>query len=209
MITLFDFETSGNCYKIRLMLSFLGLEYSRKTVDIGKDENRTEAFLSLNPRGHIPVLVDGDTVIWDSQAILVYLARQYGDERWLPLDSLGLSQILQWLAVSETEIQFGIQRARAVLKFGRQWNYKECQELGHKGLDVLNHQLTHSKWLAASRPTIADVGCFPYVALAAEANISLDSWPFVQQWVDRFTQLPNYVSEVSAKFNPSKSHYHT
>jgi glutathione S-transferase len=181
MITIYDFETSGNCYKIRLMLSFLGLEYNRKRVEIIKGENRTEAFLSINPRGHIPVLVDGETTIWDSQAILVYLARQYGGESWLPLDPIGITKVLQWLAVSKTEIQFGLQRARAILKFGRPWNLKECQELGKKGLDVMEQQLKSSEWLSASHPTIADISCFPYVYLTPEANISLDSWPGVKE----------------------------
>ena len=81
MITLYGGPLSGNAYKVRLLLTLLGLEFEETVVNLQTGENRTESFLALNPRGQIPTLVDGDVTVWDSQAILVYLARRYG-EAW-------------------------------------------------------------------------------------------------------------------------------
>jgi glutathione S-transferase len=190
---LYDFERSGNCHKVRLLLSLLGLDYERVAVDTTKGESTSPAFRQINPRGQIPVLEDDGTLVWDSMAILVFLARRYGGEKWLPNDALGEARVMQWLAVSENELLFGLARARTVLLFGRSFDLEQCQREGRAGLEVMEGQLTGNDWLAADRPTIADVACFPYVALAHEAGISLEPYPAVHAWVDRMKRLPGYV----------------
>lgn len=82
---LYDLSLSGNCYKVRLFLSLIDQPVELIPVDLLKGEHRQPAFLALNPRGQVPVLLDADVQVVDSQAILVYLARRYGDERWFPL----------------------------------------------------------------------------------------------------------------------------
>ena len=109
MITLYGTPVSGNAYKARLLLSLLGLEFEEIDVNLMSGENRTESFLALNPRGQVPVLVDGEATVWDSQAILAYLARRYG-EAWLPADPVAMAEVMQWLAVSENELLFGLAR---------------------------------------------------------------------------------------------------
>lgn len=99
---LYDFHASGNCHKVRMLLSFLGLAYESIPINVRRNESQTPEFLALNPRGQVPVLADGDTVLWDSQAILVYLARAYGQE-WLPLDALSMARVMQWLALAQDE----------------------------------------------------------------------------------------------------------
>src|SRR5512143_2542859 len=118
-LRLYDLDLSGNCYKVRLLLSMLGLDYQKIPIDTRTGESQTAEFKRLNPRGQIPVLADGEVVIWDSMAILVYLARRYGNEQWLPSDALGEARVMQWLAVSENELLYGLARARAALKLGR------------------------------------------------------------------------------------------
>lgn len=83
MLKLYDLHRSGNCYKARLLLSFLRLEYEKISVNANAAENRTPEFLQLNPRGQLPVLEDDGQVLWDSTAILVYLAAKYGEGQWL------------------------------------------------------------------------------------------------------------------------------
>lgn len=100
MISLYDFTLSGNCYKVRLMLALLGLEYKAIPVNLKEGEHMEAEFLKRHPFGKVPVLVDDNTVIWDSQAILVYLAHQYGDEDWLPSDAESMGKITQWLSVA-------------------------------------------------------------------------------------------------------------
>jgi glutathione S-transferase len=193
VLKLFDSPLSGNAYKVRLFLSLLDIEYRKMPVNLGAGDNRKEEFLAKNPRGQIPVLEDGNTVLWDSQAILVYLARRYGGEDWLPLEPGPMARVAQWLAVSENELLFGLARARAVKKFGRAFDLKACQEYGIGGLKVLEDQLGNRDWLAEHRPTIADVACYPYVALAPEGEIPLGGWPNVLGWIRRVQGLPGYV----------------
>ena len=134
MIKLYDSPLSRNAYKVRLFLALLGIEYRIIPVDLRAGENRRSDFRAKDPRGQIPVLEDGETVVWDFQAILVYLARRYGGEDWLPLDPAPMAQVAQWLAVSENELLFGPARARAAVKFGRAFDLEACQEYGKGGL---------------------------------------------------------------------------
>lgn len=194
---LYDFELSGNCYKVRLLLGMLGLEYERVPVDSSKGETQTPAFKTLNPRGQIPVLEDGELRLWDSLAILVYLARRYGDpERaggpWLPADAVGEARVMQWLALSENELLYGLARARSVLRFGRPFDLAACQAEGRAGLDVLEGRLQDRQWLEGEGATIADIACYPYAALADEAGVALGPYPAVRAWLERFANLPAY-----------------
>jgi len=195
-IKLYDFPLSGNCYKIRLMLSMLGLEYECIHTDILAGDTLTAEFKQLNPRGQIPLLQDDDAVIWDSMAILVYLARQYGDERWLPQDALQQARVMQWLAVSENELLFGLARARVVKLFNRPFNFEQCQAEAKAGLATIEEQLATQTWLATEHPTIADVACYPYISLAHDAEIDISDYPNIQRWMADFESLSGWVSQI-------------
>jgi glutathione S-transferase len=190
---LYDRELSGNAYRVRLLLSLLRLKHEAVNVDLSKSENREAWFLKLNPRGQVPTLDDDGTIVWDSMAILVYLARKYGGEKWLPIDPQGMAQVMQWLAIMENEILYGLAKARIICKFRRPGNLEEAQLLGRKGLDVLEQRLAAHPWLALDHATIADIGCFPYVALAAEGEISLEPYRSVRGWIERIKALPDFV----------------
>jgi glutathione S-transferase len=194
LLTLYDFPLSGNCYKVRLLLAMLELRYQRIRIDsTTPTATQTPEFRRINPRGQIPVLVDGDSTIWDSMAILVYLARREQRTDWLPNDARGEARVMQWLAVSENELLYGLARARATKRFDRPFNLAQCQQEAHAGLNTLNLQLEQSPWLCGETATIADVACYPYVHLAPEADVSLDEYPAVREWVARIETLPNWV----------------
>lgn len=190
---LYDRGPSGNCHKVRLLLSILGLEYEKVPTDLGSGENRKPEFLRLNPRGQVPTLTDGDVTVWDSQAILVYLARRYGGEEWLPTEPAAMAEVMQWLAVSENELMFGLARSRQTKKMNGPWPWDLVSKLGQSGLAVMNEHLAGHDWLALDRPTIADLACYPYVALAHEGEISLEGYPAVRAWMARIQALPGYV----------------
>lgn len=198
---LHDLERSGNCYKIRLFLSILGLPYERKAVNLHAEDNHRPEFLALNPRGQIPVLEDRGTAIWDSTAILVYLARTYTDNSWLPLDALPMARAMQWLALEQNEGRYGLARSRAMaLKspstFARTGNTEQSHALAVTGLRLLDGQLQRSAWLVAERehPTIADLACYPYAALAPEGGIDLTPFTAVNDWIRRIAALPGYTA---------------
>ena len=193
MIKLYGAPLSGNAYKVRLLLELLGLEFEETVVDLQTGENRTESFLALNPRGQIPTLIDGEVTVWDSQAILVYLARRYG-EVWLPGEPAAMAEVMQWLAVAENELLFGLARARAVRFFGRDFDLASCQAYGRAGLEVLEQRLAGHRWLAAGKPTIADIACMPYAALSHMGGVPLDDYPAVRGWIDRVRELPGFIA---------------
>jgi glutathione S-transferase len=195
-LKLYDHERSGNCYKVRLLLSMLDLAYERVPTDTTAGATQTPEFLRLNPRGQIPVLSDGETVIWDSMAILVYLARRYGDERWLPSDALGEARVMQWLAVSENELLYGLARARVTLLFNRPFDLEQCHRDARSGLEAMEQQLGDHEWLAAEHPTIADLACYPYVSLAEVGRFSLQPYPAVRAWLARVDGLAGWVPMI-------------
>jgi glutathione S-transferase len=195
---LYDLERSGNCYKIRLFLSILGLEYDKKPVDAAAGELQSQAFLALNPNGLVPVLVDGETTIYDSAAILTYLALVHGGERWLPLDPLGLGRVIRWLTFEQAEGRYGLARARAqVLELATpltaSGSLTESMALADSALGTYDRQLSGSAWLAGDEPTIADIACYPYIALIPDAGISLEPCAAIRRWMDAVESLPGYV----------------
>lgn len=192
-LTLYDFPLSGNCHKVRLLLSMLGIDYERVTVDVINGETASPEFMYLNPRGQVPFLVDGDVRIWDSMAILVYLARRYGSRTWLPDDPADEARVMQWLALAGDELLYGMARARAVRRLGRSFDREQCQQEGNQGLAVMESRLDHADWLAGIHATIADLACYPYVALADEAGVSLAPYPGVRAWLSRVEALPGWM----------------
>jgi glutathione S-transferase len=192
-LKLYDFPLSGNCYKIRLLLSMLGLPYQRETIDSTSGETQTAEFKQLNPRGQIPVLIDGDVRLWDSMAILVYLARRYGDEQWLPADALGEARVMQWLAVSENELLYGLARARITVLFDKPFDLEQCHREARPGLEAMERRLGEGDWLASDHATIAEIACYPYVALAHQGQVSLEPYPQVQAWLKRVEALEGWV----------------
>lgn len=187
-------ERSGHCYKVKLMLAFLGLGYERIKVDRRRGDNRTPEFLGLSARGLVPVLEDDGEVIWDSQAILAYLGARYGSPDWWPESPDQIAKVMQWLAVAQGEIQLGLQRARAITRTGRAGSLEEAQQIGARALSLLDAQLARQPWLALGRPTVADVACYPYVALAPEGGVSLTPYPAVRGWLASFESLPGFVA---------------
>jgi glutathione S-transferase len=198
MLKLYDLDRSGNCYKIRLLLSLIEQEYEKISVNVNAGENETPEFLALNPRGQVPVIDDNGTVLWDSTAILVYLASVYGDDSWLPREPYGQAQVMQWLALEQNEGRYGLARARAVaLKnptaFARLGNMDECRDLAQQALGVLELRLNQADWLVGKQISIADIACYPYVALAPEGGIDIAKFQAVAAWINRIELLPNYT----------------
>jgi glutathione S-transferase len=193
MLKLYDLERSGNCYKVRLLLSLLGLAYERVGVGLAAGEHKQPAYLAINPLGQVPALADDGVVLRDSQAILVYLARKSGGEDWLPADAEGLARVTQWLSFAANELNAGCARARAIIRFGRKGHLGDTQTFAASTLAVLDAHLGGRRWLECGRPTIADIACYPYVALAPEGEVPLDAFAAVRAWIGRVEALPGYT----------------
>jgi glutathione S-transferase len=193
-LKLHDLELSGNCYKVRLFCALLGLPLELAPVDYLGGAHKKSPVIDLNPFGQLPVLEDGDVSLRDSQAILVYLARKYGGESWLPTDAAGLAQVLSWLMVAENEIACGPADARLHDKFGADLDIDLARQKAEHILRLLEARLDKHDWLVLDRPTIADVACMPYVALSHEGGVSLAPYPAVRAWIDRIKALPGFIT---------------
>lgn len=197
MIKLYGHELSGNSYKVKLLLELLGIDYEWIKVDLTKSEQKAPEYLALNPFGQIPALVDGDIKLADAQAILVYIARQYGGEQWLPMNALSLAQVIRWLSTTAGEIRQGPEFARRYHLFNATYvNLDHAQQQSEFILQQLNQHLSACQWLECDRPTIADIAVFPYVALAPDGKIDLTPYAHVLAWIDRIKQLPGFIPMV-------------
>lgn len=190
---LYDLELSGNCYKVRLFAALVGIGLERVPVDISDGAHKRSPVIDLNPWGELPVLTDGDVVLRDSQAILVYLARQYGGNQWWPDGAAQQGEVMQWLSTAANEIHSGPNAARLIDKFGAPLNKERTQEVSAKILPLIDRHLSQHQWLALGRPTIADCAVFPYLAVAWEGGVTLDQYPAIQAWIKRIQALPGYI----------------
>lgn len=190
---LYASRLSGNCYKVRLFLGLLDLDFELTEVDMRAGEHKRAPFLALNPLGQVPVLVDGEVTLADSQAILVYLARSYAAPSWLPLDPLPLAQVTRWLSIAANEIQHGPATVRFSALFGVKLDVELAQRRSAAILAFMESHLTQHAWLVGGHPTIADVACYPYIALAPDGNIDLQPFPQLLRWMARVEAWPGYI----------------
>lgn len=190
---LYDLALSGNCYKVRLFAALAGIPLEIVAVDFLAGEHKRAPLIELNPWGELPVLVDGEVVLRDSQAILVYLARRYADDAWLPAEPAAMAAVVQWLSTAANEVQNGPCAARLVDKFGYALDKADTLRRAARILPLIDARLADHDWLALGRPTVADCAVFPYVALAPEGGVALDDFPHIRAWIARVRALPGFV----------------
>jgi len=204
-MTLYDLELSGNCYKVRLFAALAGVELKLEPVDMPGGAHKQPPLTDLNPWGELPVLVDGETVLRDSQAILVYLAREYGGHQWWPDGAAQQGEVMQWLSTAANEIHHGPNTARLIDKFGSPLDKNRALNVSAQLLPLINTHLSKHPWLALGRPTIADCALFPYLALSWEGGVSLEPYGAIQDWIERVKALPGYIgmpgTEKAGKHN--------
>jgi len=191
---LHDFTLSGNCYKARLFLALLGHEVELQQTDLPGGAQRRPEFLALNPRGQVPVLVDEGQAIYDSQAILVYLAKRYADSSWYPQDALSQARIASWLSFAVNEVAKGPGQARLHRLFRMPGDLQQAQQRAVQVLELVDAHLAHHTWLAqGAAPSIADLAVYPYIALAGDGGVDLTPYPHLAAWFARIRALPGYI----------------
>lgn len=197
MFTLYDFAPSGNCYKLRLTLAVLGIEYERVPIDILQGGSRTEQFLKINPNGRVPVLQtpEGD-YLPESNAALWFLA---SGTSLCPLSRLQQAQTLQWMFFEQYSHEPFIATSRywvsildASEKYRRE--LKEKRVKGYEALNVMEQHLRQNAYFVSGECSIADIALYAYTHVAHEGGFELDNYPAIQAWFGRVEQLPNFVS---------------
>jgi glutathione S-transferase len=185
---------SGHAHRARLFLSLLGIAHELVQVDLMGGAHKAPAFLQMNRFGQVPVLDDGGTIVSDSNAILVYLAKKHRRADWLPETPEGAAAVQRWLSVAAGQIAFGPAAARLVTLFGAKFNAEEVIARAHAVLKVIDEELADRKWIAAETPTIADVALYSYIARAPEGNVDLSIYRNVNAWLGRIEALPGFVA---------------
>lgn len=193
LIKLYDFELSGHCHKVRLFLSLLDIPFESININLPKGEHKSDFFLDLNSFGQVPVMQDGDLVIADSNAILVYLALKYDPlSVWLPVNPLIQAQIQRWLSAAAGPLAFGVANLRAARVFKRTADLR-AQEISDKLLSAMNYELSKSKFLCTVKnPTIADIAMYSYTAHSPEGGINLAQYENIVNWIKDIESLPRF-----------------
>lgn len=196
MFKVFGMSSSGNCYKIKLLLEQLKLPYEWQEIDILKGESRTPQFLEKNSNGRVPVLeVEPGIYLSESNAILCYLAE--ATPLWAG-DKYERAQILQWLFFEQYSHEPYIAVARFIAKYvpkdhPRQAMLPQLREKGEQALHVMEQHLARQKFFVANRYSIADIGLFAYTHCAADGGFDLDKYPAIGAWLERVQAQPNFV----------------
>ena len=199
-LVLHEYANSGNCYKIRLLLAFLGLPYQRREYDILKGETRTEAFLAgVNANGRIPVLEVDGRFLPESNAALYYLAK---GTRFLPDDAWAGADVMKWLFFE----QYNHEPNVATMRFWKTMvgldNLTDTQRLlvplkeaaGDAALRLMDEHLDGRRFVSGDALTIADIALYAYTHVADEGGFDLKSYPNVNAWCEAIALQPGYVA---------------
>ncbi|MFD4837109.1 glutathione S-transferase family protein [Achromobacter sp. NPDC058515] len=202
MLTLYDHPRSGNCYKVRLFLSLIGLPCRREFIDVLARKNQTEAFERISAWRQVPAIEDDGLALWDSHAILLYLAQKHAPHWLVPLPHSG--QMHAWISVSTNEIANSLQplRLTRVVSHAEAAHHLGVSEAlldlaglqrrTDRVLELMEKRLAGNDWLAGA-PSVADIDCYGYLALAEEAGIDMAAYPALSAWRRRIERLPGYI----------------
>jgi GST-like protein len=192
MIELYSSPTP-NGYKVSIMLEETGLEYSLHPIDLGKGEQKTPEFLAMNPNGRIPVIVDHDNddfVVFESGAILVYLAEKSG--QLLPREARARSRVLQWLMFQMGGLGPMMGQANVFHRYFPEQIPAAIHRYQHEGrrlLTVLDGQLGGRDYICGEY-SIADVACWPWAVTHEWSGIDIEGLDNLQAWLQRMAQRP-------------------
>jgi glutathione S-transferase len=194
-VLLYDSAISGNCFKVRLLFSLLGIEYERREVDVIDRSNRGELLGELNPGLRVPTLVlDDGRPLAESDAILVYFAE--GTE-YLPEDRYERAQVLQWMFFEQYSHEPNI----AVLRFwahaGIEPSPREALAKfngGQAALEAMERHLAGREFFVGEGPTVADIALYAYTHVAAEGGFEMARFSAIGEWLGRISSLPGYIS---------------
>ncbi|MBW4461367.1 MAG: glutathione S-transferase family protein [Nodosilinea sp. WJT8-NPBG4] len=204
MYRLYNYPPSGNGYKVRLLLSHLGIPFEYVTLDILKGETRTPEFLAKNPNGRIPVLeIEPGQHLAESNAILFYLAQ---DTPFWPTDLLSQTQVMGWLFFEQYSHEPNIATPRFWLCHVPRLNaYQETalpykQEQGYQALAVMEQHLGQHTFFVDESYTVADIALYAYTHVAHEGGFKLDRFPNVRRWLAQIAAQPNHVPITQTAF---------
>jgi len=201
-LILYDMPRSGHAHRVRLLLSILDVEYEQVMVDMPNAEHKSAEYLKLSPLGQVPTLVDGDIVITDSTAALVYLAKKYAATNWLPEDPAGAAAVQRWLSAASGELYRSVVQARAGREFHREVDFERAEAEATRLFNWMQSELDQGTWLAADHATIADLAMYSYLRVADEGELDLAGYPAIIRWLADVEKLERFEPMVRSQAQP-------
>jgi glutathione S-transferase len=198
-LVLHEYAASGNCYKVRLTASLLGLPLERREYDILKGETRTPEFLTkVNANGRIPVLQVGDRFIPESNAACFYLA---DGSPLIPSDRFERADMLRWMFWEQYNHEPNVATMRFWIAFVGEEHLNDAQrgQLGPKrlageaALKLMDEHLAARSFFVGERPGLADIALYAYTHVAEEGGFDLSAYPAVSRWLERVADQPGYT----------------
>jgi glutathione S-transferase len=195
-VLLYDSPVSGNCYKVRLLLAHLGIDYERRTVDVIDRSDPREFLDGLNPSRRAPTLVlDDGRPLAESNAILWYFGE---GSRFVPDDAYARAKVLQWQFWEQYEHEPAVAVARFLLTYsGRPDIWEKRRERlaaeGERALAIMERYLEDRDWFVGDRMSLADITLYAYTHVAHEGGFSLDDKPAIRRWLERVAAEPGHV----------------
>lgn len=191
---LYDNPLSGNCFKVRLLFSLLGIEYERREVDVFDRSDRLEILGGLNPGLRVPTLVlDDGRPLAESDAILVYFAE--GTE-YLPEDRYARAQVLQWMFFEQYSHEPNVAVLRFWAEAGIEGDPREVEaklEGGYRALEAMERHLGGREFFVGAGPTVADLALYAYTHVAHEGGFEMARFAAIEEWLGRIRALPGYL----------------
>ena len=197
-IRIHRFSLSGHSHRIELFARLAGLAHELVEVDLRVGAHKQPEFLALNSSGKVPVIEDGDVVVSDSNAILVYLARKYAPD-WLPADPVLEAEVQKILSLAAGDIANGPAAARLITVFGAGLDADHAKAVAKRAFTWLEAHLQNRAWLVGDAPTIADVAIYTYTAHAPEGGVSLEPYPNIRRWLAAVEALPGFAGMQRTK----------
>lgn len=196
MFTLYTAPLSGNGRKVHMFLEEVGAQYELSRLDLLKGEQKNPDYLKLNPNGKVPTLVDDGFVLWESNAILLYLAEKFPQARLLPTDPQDRARMFQWLLFEQTtfrpplsllmrQTRFTPEDQRDQKAIAQAWTEVRAN------MEILQSALSGRDHIGRTF-SVADIAVLPYVYLATVLGADLSAWPTVAAYYQRLSVRPSW-----------------
>lgn len=198
-VVLYENPVSGNCYKVRLLLTLLGIEFERREMSVNDRSDRPEVLGDISPSLNVPtvVLEDGRPLA-ESNAILWYFAN---GSRYLPEDPYESAKVLQWMFFEQYKHEPTIAVVRYWISIAdsevpAHLDLEEKRSGGHEALAVMEKHLESREFFVGESFSIADIALYAYTHVAEEGGFDLNPYPGIRRWLDRVAEQPGYIPMV-------------
>lgn len=195
---LYGHPFSGSTRRVQMLCEECGIPYRYEMVDLMKGAQHAPDFLALNPNGVVPVIVDDGFVLWESQAIMRYLANKHGAETWYPTEPKARARIDAWLDWNHTRLGVEVEKiAINTLILGDKGDQQKIEEGKtrlEKVLPVLEGGLSAQPYVCGSQPTLADLAAAPNFAYLEMCQYDMGTYPAISAWYDSMKSRNSFAA---------------